>query len=251
MGGGVRGGRIHGGWPGLAPAQLHQERDLAVATDFRDVFAELARAQFGITDTAALFPGFTPGAPLGLVAVPEAGVAAAVVSPSSLGRGRGAGRVAQSTSSPATRCWPRTRPSTAGTPPSPSASPGGSASWWTPASITATGRAERSRLAVAAGRPARSPSAAGACARSSTSSPARCAPATFPIFEVDISETSTDFGGAAGGGLDIGFGERWAARLAADYRLVSADGETEGDPRFSAGVVYRFGARESRCSDRP
>jgi uncharacterized protein (DUF1501 family) len=67
MGGGVRGGRIHGQWPGLSRAQLHDGRDLAVTTDFRDVFAELARAQFGITDTAALFPGFTPGPAPGLV----------------------------------------------------------------------------------------------------------------------------------------------------------------------------------------
>jgi opacity protein-like surface antigen len=65
--------------------------------------------------------------------------------------------------------------------------------------------------------------------------------AGIEVFEVEISEKSTDFGGAAGGGLDVGFGARWAARLAADYRLVSADGETEGDPRLSAGVVYRFG----------
>ena len=64
---------------------------------------------------------------------------------------------------------------------------------------------------------------------------------SFPIFQVDISETTTAFGGAAGGGLDIGIGERWAARVAADYRFASADGETEGDPRLSAGVVYRFG----------
>ena len=68
MGGGVRGGRIYGAWPGLASAQLYQGRDLAVAVDFRDVFAELARVQLGVSDTAALFPGFTPGAPLGLVA---------------------------------------------------------------------------------------------------------------------------------------------------------------------------------------
>jgi hypothetical protein len=64
----------------------------------------------------------------------------------------------------------------------------------------------------------------------------------FPVFDgVEISEKSTDFGGAAGGGLDLGFGARWAARLAADYRFVSADGETEGDPRVSAGIVYLFG----------
>jgi len=64
--------------------------------------------------------------------------------------------------------------------------------------------------------------------------------AGIEVFDVDISEKSTDFGGAAGGGLDIGLGERWAARLAADYRAASVDGETEGDPRISAGVVYRF-----------
>lgn len=67
--------------------------------------------------------------------------------------------------------------------------------------------------------------------------------AGIDVFEVEISEKTTGFGGAAGGGLDLGFGERWAARLAADYRAVSADGETEGDPRLSAGVVYRFGGQ--------
>ena len=65
--------------------------------------------------------------------------------------------------------------------------------------------------------------------------------AGIDVFEVEISEKSTGFGGAAGGGLDLGLGERWAARLAADYRFASVDGETEGDPRLSAGVVYRFG----------
>ena len=67
MGGGVRGGRIYGQWPGLSRTQLYQGRDLAVTTDFRDVFAEVARVQFGITDTAALFPGHTPGPALGIV----------------------------------------------------------------------------------------------------------------------------------------------------------------------------------------
>jgi uncharacterized protein (DUF1501 family) len=66
MGGGVRGGRIYGQWPGLARTQLYQGRDLAVTTDFRDVFAELARVQFGITDVAALFPGYAPGPSLGI-----------------------------------------------------------------------------------------------------------------------------------------------------------------------------------------
>ncbi len=66
LGGGVRGGRIHGQWPGLSRTQLHQGRDLAVGTDFRAVFAEVARAQLGIADAGALFPGFA-GAPPGIV----------------------------------------------------------------------------------------------------------------------------------------------------------------------------------------
>ena len=63
------------------------------------------------------------------------------------------------------------------------------------------------------------------------------------VFDVEISESSTDFGGAAGGGFDLGFGNRWALRLAGDYRVVKVDEGTARDPRFSAGVVYRFGAR--------
>jgi uncharacterized protein (DUF1501 family) len=66
MGGRVRGGRVLGQWPGLAQSQLYQERDLAVTTDFRDVFAELAREQLGV-DRSGLFPGYTPGPGLGLL----------------------------------------------------------------------------------------------------------------------------------------------------------------------------------------
>jgi uncharacterized protein (DUF1501 family) len=66
MGGRVRGGRMHGRWPGLAQSQLYQQRDLAVTTDFRDVFAEIARVQLGV-DPNGLFPGYTPGPGLGLL----------------------------------------------------------------------------------------------------------------------------------------------------------------------------------------
>jgi uncharacterized protein (DUF1501 family) len=65
LGGRVRGGRVLGRWPGLGRGQLYENRDLAATTDFRDVFQELARAQFGIS--ASLFPGYTPGAGTGLV----------------------------------------------------------------------------------------------------------------------------------------------------------------------------------------
>ena len=66
MGGRVRGGRVHGSWPGLSKPQLYQERDLAVTTDFRDVFAEVARVQLGV-DPSGLFPGYTPVAGPGIV----------------------------------------------------------------------------------------------------------------------------------------------------------------------------------------
>ena len=65
LGGGVVGGRVLGRWPGLARASLYQERDLAVTTDFRDVFQEVARAQLGIAES--LFPGYTPGPGVGVV----------------------------------------------------------------------------------------------------------------------------------------------------------------------------------------
>ena len=41
IGGGVRGGRVYGRWPGLAREQRYDGRDLAVTTDFRDVFGEI------------------------------------------------------------------------------------------------------------------------------------------------------------------------------------------------------------------
>jgi uncharacterized protein (DUF1501 family) len=65
LGGRVHGGRVLGRWPGLSRGQLYENRDLAATTDFRDVFQEVARAQFGIS--ASLFPGYTPGAGVGVV----------------------------------------------------------------------------------------------------------------------------------------------------------------------------------------
>ncbi|MFM7322584.1 MAG: DUF1501 domain-containing protein [Armatimonadota bacterium] len=58
LGGGVSGGKVHGAWPGLAPEQLHEGRDLAMTTDFRTVFREVAAGHLGIARPDALFPGF-------------------------------------------------------------------------------------------------------------------------------------------------------------------------------------------------
>ncbi len=59
IGGGVRGGRVHGRWPGLEREQLHEGRDLALTTDFRAVFSELLVRHMGATDLAPVFPGYS------------------------------------------------------------------------------------------------------------------------------------------------------------------------------------------------
>ena len=54
LGGPVNGGRVLGKWPGLG------DRNVAVTTDFRDLFAELVARHLGARDLSAIFPGFTP-----------------------------------------------------------------------------------------------------------------------------------------------------------------------------------------------
>ena len=66
LGGSVRGGKVYGRWPGLAPEQRHDGRDLAVTTDFRAVFNEVVRGHLGLADTARVFPGFKGSQPLGI-----------------------------------------------------------------------------------------------------------------------------------------------------------------------------------------
>ena len=60
LGGSVSGGKVHGQWPGLAPEQLYQGRDLAVTTDFRDIFAELTARHLGASHLERIFPGYDP-----------------------------------------------------------------------------------------------------------------------------------------------------------------------------------------------
>ncbi len=59
LGGDVKGGKVYGQWPGLAPEQLYQGRDLALTTDFRDVFAEVLVRHLGSSHADAIFPGYT------------------------------------------------------------------------------------------------------------------------------------------------------------------------------------------------
>ena len=60
MGGGVRGGKVYGKWPGLATEQLYEARDLALTTDFRDVLGELVGAHVGNRDLNQVFPNYIP-----------------------------------------------------------------------------------------------------------------------------------------------------------------------------------------------
>ena len=61
IGGGVRGRRVHGRWPGLEPEQLYEGRDLALTTDFRTVFSEVALKHLGASEVGKIFPGFEGG----------------------------------------------------------------------------------------------------------------------------------------------------------------------------------------------
>lgn len=58
LGNSVKGGKVYGEWKGLGAAQLYEGRDLAVTTDFRDVFAEAAQKHLGGKDLAKLFPNY-------------------------------------------------------------------------------------------------------------------------------------------------------------------------------------------------
>lgn len=63
----IAGGRWHGQWSGLAKANLNEARDLPVHHDFRSVFAQVLRANFGLADRQLqdLFPGAAFDARLG------------------------------------------------------------------------------------------------------------------------------------------------------------------------------------------
>jgi uncharacterized protein (DUF1501 family) len=59
IGGDVKGGKVYGKWPGLQQEQLYEGRDLALTTDFRSVFAEVAGRHLGATALGNIFPGYS------------------------------------------------------------------------------------------------------------------------------------------------------------------------------------------------
>jgi uncharacterized protein (DUF1501 family) len=58
IGGGVKGGKVHGKWPGLEREQLYEGRDLALTTDFRSVFSDVLTRHLGARQLAPVFPGY-------------------------------------------------------------------------------------------------------------------------------------------------------------------------------------------------
>ncbi|MGZ8846232.1 MAG: DUF1501 domain-containing protein [Pyrinomonadaceae bacterium] len=58
VGNSVRGGKVYGDWPGLKSDKLYEGRDLALTTDFRDVFGEVASKHLGAGNLKDVFPGY-------------------------------------------------------------------------------------------------------------------------------------------------------------------------------------------------
>lgn len=58
MGGGIKGGLVHGTWPTLAPGAL-VDGDLAATTDYRSILAELLEKRCGAnaSDVSSILPG--------------------------------------------------------------------------------------------------------------------------------------------------------------------------------------------------
>ncbi|MFN2406810.1 MAG: DUF1501 domain-containing protein [Pyrinomonadaceae bacterium] len=59
LGNSVRGGQVYGKWPGLNSDQLYEGRDLALTTDFRDVFGEIVTRHLRSSDLKTVFPGYS------------------------------------------------------------------------------------------------------------------------------------------------------------------------------------------------
>ena len=54
-------------WPGLAVEQRYERRDLAITTDFRNVFADLVSGHLGAKNVDSIFPGFKYPGQLGFL----------------------------------------------------------------------------------------------------------------------------------------------------------------------------------------
>jgi len=60
MGNNITGGRVLTNWPGLAPGNLFEGRDLEVTIDFRDILAEVVSQRLLNNNLSFVFPDYTP-----------------------------------------------------------------------------------------------------------------------------------------------------------------------------------------------
>jgi uncharacterized protein (DUF1501 family) len=62
MGGRIHGGKVYGDWRGLSSDQLHENRDLAITTDFRDVIATVLERHLMLSDAKLnqVLPNYRP-----------------------------------------------------------------------------------------------------------------------------------------------------------------------------------------------
>ena len=73
MGDHVKGGKVHGRWPGLGidpntgKSQLYDNRDLAITTDYRQVLAEILNRRMENPNIGTIFPEYTGYTPLDIV----------------------------------------------------------------------------------------------------------------------------------------------------------------------------------------
>ncbi len=58
LGGGIKGGKVYGEWPGLSKDNLYGPGDLAITTDFRDVLGEIVQKRLLNNNLAAVFPNY-------------------------------------------------------------------------------------------------------------------------------------------------------------------------------------------------
>ncbi|MEO7995479.1 MAG: DUF1501 domain-containing protein [bacterium] len=59
LGKGIKGGRMHGAWPGLGANDLDNGVDLAITTDYRAVLAEVLSKRMGCANVGDVFGGMT------------------------------------------------------------------------------------------------------------------------------------------------------------------------------------------------
>ena len=60
LGGNVRGGKVHGEWPGMREGQLIGPGDLAVTTDYRAVLSEILMKRLNNSAIEEIFPAYEP-----------------------------------------------------------------------------------------------------------------------------------------------------------------------------------------------